>query len=65
MPDIINLNKVRKLKAKQQKSIKAAENRLVYGISTKIRNAEKKNQIRLVQTLEQKVRQPDADNKKS
>ncbi len=65
MPDLINLNKVRKTKAKQQKIAKAAENRIVYGISTKIRNAEKRNHIRATETLEQGILQRDADNKKS
>ncbi len=34
MSDIINLNKARKAKSKQQKAAKAAENRVVFGLST-------------------------------
>ena len=34
MSDIINLNKARKAKLKQHKAAKAAENRVIFGLST-------------------------------
>ena len=46
MADIINLNKARKAKTKQRKTLQAVQNRVVYGLSTKTRKSEKKGRLR-------------------
>ena len=64
MADLINLNKVRKAKKKQDEKSKAEENRIVYGISTTVRKQEKLRQKRDAQKLGQKRLITEADNKK-
>jgi hypothetical protein len=64
MADLINLNKVRKAKKKQDEKSKAEENRIVYGISTTVRKQEKLRQKRDAQKLGQKRLTTEADNKK-
>jgi len=44
MTEIINLNKARKAKLKQKEAAKAQENRVVYGLSTKVRKLERDRQ---------------------
>ena len=44
MPEIVNLNKARKAKIKQKEIVKAQENRVIYGLSTKVRKMEKDRQ---------------------
>jgi len=65
MADVVNLNKVRKAKLKQHETAKAAQNRVVFGISTKVRKLDKLNEVRATRKLDQNLRQLDADNKKS
>ncbi|WP_303831077.1 DUF4169 family protein [Asticcacaulis taihuensis] len=64
MADLINLNKVRKAKKKQDEKSKAEENRIVYGISTTVRKQEQLRQKRDAQKLGQKRLTTEADNKK-
>ena len=64
MADLINLNKVRKAKKKQDEKSKAEENRIVYGISTTVRKQEQLRQKRDPQKLGQKRLTTEADNKK-
>lgn len=64
MADLINLNKVRKAKKKQDEKSKAEENRIIYGISTTVRKQEKLRQKRDAQKLGQKRLITEADNKK-
>ena len=64
MADLINLNKVRKAKKKQDEKSKAEENRIVHGISTTVRKQEKLRQKRDAQKLGQKRLTTEADNKK-
>ena len=64
MADLINLNKVRKAKKKQDEKSRAEENRIVYGISTTVRKQEKLRQKRDAQKLGQKRLITEADNKK-
>ena len=64
MADLINLNKVRKAKKKQDEKSKAEENRIIYGISTTVRKQEKLRQKRDAQKLGQKRLTTEADNKK-
>ena len=64
MADLINLNKVRKAKAKQRETAKAAENRIVYGLSTTLRKWEKAKQKGDSEKMDGKLLNPDADNKK-
>jgi len=64
MADLINLNKVRKAKKKQDEKSKAEENRIVYGISTTVRKQEQLRQKRDAQKLGQKHLTTEADNKK-
>jgi hypothetical protein len=63
MAELINLNKARKAKIKQHEVRKAAENRVIYGISTKVRNLEKTKQKREADKLGQNLLKPDTDNK--
>ncbi|CAL4868711.1 hypothetical protein MMA231_03000 [Asticcacaulis sp. MM231] len=65
MAELINLNKARKTKIKQREASKAAENRIVYGLSTKVRNLEKARQKVDADKLAQKRLKIDSDNKKS
>ena len=64
MAELINLNKARKDKAKQSKRSQAAENRIVYGISTQIRKREKAAQTREAAKLDGNRLETDSDNKK-
>lgn len=64
MADLINLNKVKKAKKKQDEKSRAEENRIVYGISTTVRKQEKLRQKRDAQKLGQKRLTTEADNKK-
>jgi hypothetical protein len=41
MAELINLNKARKLKARAEKAATAAQNRVVYGMPTALRKAER------------------------
>jgi hypothetical protein len=52
MADIINLNKARKAKVKQADKAKAAENRVVFGTSTKLKQLEKARQKQAQDRLE-------------
>ncbi len=63
MAEVINLNKARKAKIKQHEASKAAQNRIVYGISTKVRNLEKSKQKREADKLDHNLLKPDPDNK--
>lgn len=64
MADLINLNKVRKAQKKQNEKAKAEENRILYGISARVRNLEKTKQKLEMNKLTQKRRLTEADNKK-
>jgi hypothetical protein len=64
MTELINLNKVRKAKKKQDETAKAKENRILYGLSTHVRKREKENQKIDADKLTQKSRQIESDNKK-
>jgi hypothetical protein len=44
MADIINLNKARKARARQTDKARAAQNRVVFGTSTKLKQLEKARQ---------------------
>ncbi len=52
MAELINLNRARKAKAKQTRTLEAAQNRATYGISTKLRDAGKAEQSRQVGVLD-------------
>ena len=64
MADLINLNKARKAKTKQRETAKAAENRIVYGISTGVRKLEKAKQKRDAEKMGHKRLNSGPDNKK-
>ncbi|MFT4074029.1 MAG: DUF4169 family protein [Asticcacaulis sp.] len=64
MADLINFNKIRKAKKKQDEKAKAEENRITYGISTRVRKLEKAKQKMDMEKLAQKRRLTEADNKK-
>jgi hypothetical protein len=52
LTDIINLNKARKAKLKQSKTKQAAENRVRFGTSSKIRAAQAREQDRQVARID-------------
>ncbi len=63
MTEIINLNKARKAKLKQKEIAKAQENRVVYGLSTKVRKLEKDRQgLKDAKWAENRLK-PDDNNK--
>ncbi len=64
MGDIINLNKARKAKTKQRKKLQAVDNRLIHGLSTKARKAEKDRQIHEVKKLDGHLLNSEDLNKK-
>lgn len=64
MAELINLNKVRKAKTKQRETARAAENRIIYGISTVVRKQEKAKQKRDAEKIDHKLLTSGADNKK-
>lgn len=64
MTEIINLNKARKSKLKQQKKVQAQENRVIHGLSSKLRKLERDKQQRQQEALEGNRRDPAEDNKK-
>ncbi len=64
MAELINLNKLRKAKAKQREIAKSAENRIVYGISTSVRKLEKAKQKRDAEKIGHKLLNSGSDNKK-
>jgi hypothetical protein len=64
MADLINLNKARKAKAKQRETARAAENRIIYGISTTVRKLEKAKQKRDAEKIDHKLLNAGIDNKK-
>jgi len=64
MADLINLNKVRKTKKKQSETAKAAENRIIYGISTTVRKLEKAKQKRDAEKIDHKRLDSGDNNKK-
>jgi hypothetical protein len=64
MTEIINLNKIRKTKLKQQKKVQAQENRVIHGTSSKLRKLEREQHKRQQEALEGKRRDPAEDNKK-
>jgi len=64
MADLINLNKARKAKTKQRETAKAAENRVVYGLSTRIRKLEKSKQQKETEKIDNKRLDSASDNKK-
>lgn len=50
MGEVINLNKARKAQAKAQKSLSAAQNRTLFGLSAQVRKTElQKRQTRDIQ----------------
>jgi len=53
MSEVVNFNKARKAKLKQRQAAQAKENRVIYGISTKVRKIAKLNEERDVAKLEQ------------
>ncbi|WKL57570.1 DUF4169 family protein [Asticcacaulis sp. ZE23SCel15] len=64
MSNIVNLNKARKAKNKADKQKKASENRIIFGISTKIRNVEIKKADLESKKLDQRLLSPLDGNKK-
>lgn len=64
MTEIINLNKIRKTKLKQQKKMQAQENRVIHGTSSKRRKLEREKHKRQQEALEGKRLDPAEDNKK-
>lgn len=64
MTDLINLNKARKAKTKQRATAKAAENRIIYGISTTVRKLEKTKQKRDAEKIDHKLLNSGPNNKK-
>lgn len=64
MADLINLNKARKAKAKQRETARAAENRIIYGISTTVRKLEKAKQKRDAEKIDHRLLNTGIDNKK-
>ncbi|MDC7677319.1 DUF4169 family protein [Asticcacaulis machinosus] len=64
MSEIINLNKVRKAKAKTEKRKKAVENRIIFGTSTKIRKAEIEKVAKESKKLDQRLLNTTDGNKK-
>lgn len=64
MADLINLNKARKAKTKQRATAKAAENRVIYGISTTVRKLEKTKQKRDAEKIDHKLLNSGPNNKK-
>lgn len=64
MTEIINLNKVRKSKSKQQKKVQAQENRVIHGLSSKLRKLEKDKQKRQQEAWQGTRLDPAEDNKK-
>jgi hypothetical protein len=65
MAEIVNFNKVRKTKIKQGQAAKAVENRVIYGLSTKVRKAHKRKHMSEGDKLDQNVLDVSPDNKKS
>ena len=63
MAELINLNKARKAKAKSEKSAQAAENRILYGISTHVRKIEKTKQKRDAEKVDAHRLKSGPDNK--
>lgn len=63
MADIVNLNKARKAKLKQQKAAKAAQNRIVHGLPKHEKARERLEQVRERNTLEGHVRKNTPDTK--
>lgn len=53
MTDIINLNKVRKIKLKQSQKTQAEENRVRFGVSTKTRKLQERQREKAEMLLEQ------------
>ena len=64
MTDIVNLNKVRKAKQKQVKKLQAEQNRVVYGLSSKLRSLEKDKQAKIERVWSENLLQRGEDNKK-
>lgn len=64
MSEIVNLNKVRKAKAKTEKRKKAVENRIIFGTSTKIRKVEIENSRLESKKLDQRLLNTPDGNKK-
>jgi hypothetical protein len=64
MTEIINLNKARKGKLKQQKKVQAEKNRVIHGLSSKLRKAEQDKQTRQLATLDGKRLNKAEDNEK-
>lgn len=65
MADIVNLNKARKAKAKAQKAQTASQNRVRFGVSTKLKALTKENERMAAQKLEDKRLDTDRSDKKS
>ncbi len=53
MAEIVNLNKARKAKLKQSEKLKAKENRVLFGVSTKARAVELEQREKALAKLEQ------------
>ncbi len=64
MTDIVNLNKVRKAKQKQVKKLQAEQNRVVYGLSSKLRKLEKDKEAKIERVWSENLLQRGEDNKK-
>ncbi|MDC7682417.1 DUF4169 family protein [Asticcacaulis sp. BYS171W] len=65
MSEVINLNKARKARQKDQKKATAAQNRVVYGISARDRQAASENERLEMRKLDQLRLGKSDENKKS
>lgn len=63
MTDVVNLNKFKKAKEKQRKVDKANQNRIVFGLSTKLRKAKRTEGLRDDEKLDGHVIETDAGDK--
>ncbi|MEE3626917.1 DUF4169 family protein [Nitrospirillum sp. BR 11752] len=61
MGDVVNLNRFRKQKAKEERAAKAAENRVVHGRTKAERTAEQQRQDRQTADLDGKHLNPDEE----
>ncbi|MDE1147407.1 MAG: DUF4169 family protein [Azospirillaceae bacterium] len=61
MGDVVNLNRFRKQKAKEEREAKAAENRVVHGRTKAERTADQTRQDRQTADIDGKRLEPDAE----
>ncbi len=64
MTEIVNFNKVRKAKQKQVKKLQAEQNRVTYGLSSKLRKLEKDKNAKIERVWSENLLQRGEDNKK-